>query len=139
MRETWTFHGAGQLLFGRNAARQLGEVAARLGAKRVLVVTDPILTKSGLVERVRAPLADSGVEVEVFSGGEPEPSMRAADACIAAARSFRPDALLGLGGGSNMDLSKISATVLAHGGAPRDYVGDDKIPGPIAPLICVPT
>src|SRR5262249_4091354 len=66
MRETWTFHSAGQLLFGRNASRQLGEVASRLGARRVLIVTDPILTKTGLVERVRAPLVESGVTVEVF-------------------------------------------------------------------------
>src|SRR5262249_55429098 len=64
---------------------------------------------------------------------------RAAEACIAAARDFKPDALLGLGGGSNMDLAKIAATVLAHGGHPRDYVGDDKIPGPVFSLICVPT
>jgi alcohol dehydrogenase class IV len=139
MRETWTFHSSGQLLFGRNAVRQLGEVTARLGAKRALLVTDPILTKAGLADRVRAPLSESGVAVEVFSGGEPEPSIKAAEACLAVARSFRPDVLVGLGGGSNLDLSKISATVLAHGGAPRDYVGDDKIPGPVAPLICVPT
>src|SRR5437667_9491916 len=38
-----------------------------------------------------------------------------------------------------MDLAKITATVLAHGGGPRDYVGDDKVPGPVAPLICLPT
>jgi alcohol dehydrogenase class IV len=139
MRETWTFHTAGQLLFGRNAVRQLGEVAGRLGARRVLIVTDPVLMKTGLGERVRAPLAEGGVAVETFSGGEPEPSLKAAEACIAAARAFRPDALLGLGGGSNMDLAKIAATVLAHGGGPRDYVGDDKIPGPVHLLICVPT
>ncbi len=139
MRETWTFHSAGQILFGRNAVRQLGEVATRLGAKRVLIVTDPILTKNGLAERVRAPLGGCGVTVEIFSGGEPEPSLRAADACLAAAREFRPGALLGLGGGSNMDLAKIAAVVLAHGGQPRDYVGDDRIPGPVHPLICVPT
>jgi alcohol dehydrogenase class IV len=58
---------------------------------------------------------------------------------VALARQFRPDALVALGGGSNMDLAKASATLLAHGGAPRDYVGDDKIPGPVAPLICIPT
>src|SRR5204863_7201308 len=68
-----------------------------------------------------------------------EPSLNAASTCISAARRFKPDALLGLGGGSNMDLAKITATVLAHGGGPRDYVGDDKIPGPIFPLLCVPT
>jgi alcohol dehydrogenase class IV len=138
-RETWTFHSAGQLVFGRNAAGQLGEVARRLGAKRVLVVTDSILDKGGLVDRVRAPLIEAGIAVEVFADGEAEPSMRVADACISAARQFRPDALVGLGGGSNMDLAKITAVVLSHGGRPADYVGDDKIPGPIWPLICVPT
>jgi alcohol dehydrogenase class IV len=139
MRETWTFHSAGQILFGRNAIRQLGEVAGRLGARRVLLITDPILTGNGLAEPCAAALRQCGVIVEVFSGGEPEPSLRAADAAIAAARQFRPDALLGLGGGSNLDLAKITATILAHGGAVRDYVGDDKIPGPVNPLICAPT
>lgn len=139
MRTTWTFHSAGQLLFGREAVQHLGEVAGRMRARRVLMVTDPILVKAGILDRVRQPLNASGVTVEVFDGGEPEPSMRAADACIGLARSFQPDALLGLGGGSNMDLAKIAATVLAHGGTPRDYVGDDKIPGPIRPLLCVPT
>jgi alcohol dehydrogenase class IV len=139
MRTTWTFHSAGQLLFGRHAIRQLGEVAGRLGAKRLLIVTDPVLTRAGLPERLWGPLVGAGVAVEVFSGGEPEPSLRAADACITMARRFQPDAYLGLGGGSNMDLAKITATVMAHGGGPRDYVGDDKIPGPIKPLVCVPT
>ncbi len=139
MRETWTFHTAGQLVFGRHAVRHLGEVASRLGARRVLVVTDPLLLEAGLVEQVHGPLSEDGVSVEIFSGGEPEPSLKAAEACVAAARQLRPDALLGLGGGSNMDLAKITAVVLAHGGGPRDYVGDDKVPGPIFPLICVPT
>src|SRR5687767_1140609 len=121
MRTTWTFHSAGQLLFGRDAARQLGDVAGRLRAKRALPVTDPVLVKTGLADRVKAPLAEAGVTVEVFREGEPEPSMRAADACAALGRSFRPDVVVGLGGGSNMDLAKITATVLAHGKAPRDY------------------
>ncbi len=139
MRQTWTFHTAGQLLFGPSACQQLGEVAARLGSRRVLVVTDPILLRAGLVEQVHAPLSEAGVRVEIFSGGEPEPSLHAAEACIASARAFHPDAVLGLGGGSNMDLAKIAATILSHGGTPRDYVGDDRVPGPLLPLLCLPT
>jgi alcohol dehydrogenase class IV len=139
MRTTWTFHTAGQLLFGRNAVRQLGETAVQRNVKRALVVTDPILLKAGRVEPVHASLIEVGVVVEIFSGGEPEPSLRAAAAAIQAARHFRPDAVVGLGGGSNMDLSKITATVLTHGGDPRDYVGDSKIPGPVLPLFCLPT
>jgi alcohol dehydrogenase class IV len=139
MRTTWTFHSAGQLVFGRNAAARLGEIAGRLGARRALVVTDPILLKAGMLEAIHAPLSEAGVAVEVFAGGEPEPSLRAAAAAFAAAREFRPDAVIGLGGGSNMDLAKITAVLLAHGGKALDYAGDDKIPGPIKPLLCVPT
>ncbi|MBI3408609.1 MAG: iron-containing alcohol dehydrogenase [Planctomycetes bacterium] len=139
MRTTWTFHSAGQILFGREAILQLGEAAGRLGLKRVLIVADSILDKAGLVERVKQPLATAGVTVDAFLGGEPEPSFRAVEACLAQARTFRPDGIVGLGGGSNMDLAKLCATLLAHGGEARAFVGDDKIPGPILPLVCVPT
>jgi len=139
MRETWTFNSAGQLMFGRNAVRQIGDVARRLGAERVLIVADPIVSRAGLVDRVRGPLEESDIRVKVFEGGEPEPSIRAAEACIDAAEHFSTNIVVGLGGGSNMDLAKITATILAHGGGPRDFFGDDRIPGPIWPLICVPT
>ena len=139
MRTTWTFHSAGQLIFGRDATRQLGDVAGRLGLKRVLLITDPALIRAGLLESVHPPLSESGIAVEVFPGGEPEPSLHAAEKAIEAGREFRPDAVLGLGGGSNMDLAKIAATVLTHGGSPKDYFGEDKVPGPVLPLLCVPT
>lgn len=139
MRETWMFHSAGQLVFGRNAVRQLGQVAEWVNATRILIVTDPVLQKAGLLDEVTGPLSYSRVTVHVFPGGEPEPSFRAVDACLAAAHEFQPDAVLGLGGGSNMDLAKITAAVLSHGWYPRDYIGDDRVPGPIMPLICVPT
>jgi alcohol dehydrogenase class IV len=137
MRETFTFHSAGQLLFGRNAVQQLGEIVDRLRGKRVLIVTDKILAKAGILSKVREPLA--GLTVDVFDGGEPEPSLGMVLRCIEAAKTFRPDSVIGLGGGSNMDAAKLVAVALTHGGDPRDYVGEDKIPGPVLPLICVPT
>src|SRR5471032_1497876 len=126
-------------MFGQNAVQQLGDIANRLKAKRALIVTDAILDKAGLLDRTRQPLAAAGLEVAAFTGGEPEPAMKAAVACFELAKTFQPDVLVGLGGGSNMDLAKLAATLLKHGGSPRDYVGDDKIPGPIFPLLCVPT
>ncbi|MCS6849893.1 MAG: iron-containing alcohol dehydrogenase, partial [Gemmataceae bacterium] len=109
------------------------------GARRVLVATDPVLERVGVVGPVRESLAGSGLTVELFLEGEPEPSVRTAETCLALARDFRPDVVVGLGGGSNMDLAKITAAVLTHGGSPLDYVGENKVPGPILPLICVPT
>ena len=139
MRTTWTFHSAGQLIFGLHATRQLGEVAQGLGFTRLLLITDPVLVGAGLVDPVLGSLSEASVNVKLFSGGEPEPSLNAAYAALAVGRDFRPDAVLGLGGGSNMDLAKVTATVLAHGGTPGLYVGDGKVPGPVLPLICVPT
>ncbi len=139
MRETWTFHSAGQLLFGPGAATQLGEQAARLKLKRLLIVTDRSLIAAGLLKPVQEPLAAAGIAVEVFDGGEPEPSLEVVDRCLEKARPFKPDGLLGLGGGSNMDLAKVAAVVLTHGGAVKDYIGEDRVPGPVLPLICVPT
>jgi alcohol dehydrogenase class IV len=136
---TWTFHSAGSILFGRGILARLGEVAGRLRAKRVFVVTDAVLKKAGLVDRVTWPLGEAGVTTEVFDGGQPEPALAVIRSAVTAAKAFRPDAVLGLGGGSNMDAAKLTALVLAHGGDATDYVGDCRTPGPVTPLICVPT
>lgn len=135
----WTFHSAGSLVFGRDAVRQLGLVANHLRARRVFVVTDTVLAAAGLVERVRQPLAAAGVEVVVFDGGQPEPAIEVIRCATEAAQAARPDAVLGLGGGSNMDTAKLVALVLTHGGDATDYVGDCRVPGPVMPIIGVPT
>ena len=138
LRETWTFHTAGQIVFGRNAVRQLGDIAQRLGARRVLVITDPILDKAGILATVRESLGP--VAVEAFTGGEPEPSVRVAEACVEQCKSARPDLIVGVGGGSNMDLAKLTATLLAHPGSPRAFFGvTTRYPARILPLVCVPT
>ncbi|MSR59458.1 MAG: iron-containing alcohol dehydrogenase [Planctomycetaceae bacterium] len=139
MRTTWTFHSAGQLVFGRDAVAKLSEIAPRLGTGRIYLISDAALMRAGVVDRVRQALEAGGSTVEVFDGGLPEPAMSLAESCAVEARRCKVQAVVGLGGGSNMDLAKIVATVLAHGKTPRDYVGDDQIPGPILPLICIPT
>src|SRR5438445_640406 len=106
---TWTFHSAGKLVFGPGAVGRLGELVPRLGVRRVLVVADSVLERAGLVAPVVSSLTAGGVAAVVFGGGEPEPSLETADAAIAFARAERPDAVLGLGGGSNMDLAKVVA------------------------------
>src|SRR5438034_985890 len=109
MRTSWNFHSAGQLVFGRGAFAQLGSLVARRKLSRAFVVTDERLVAAGLVERVVQPLTDAKIAVEVYGGGEPEPAVSTAIAAAEAARRFGPDCILGLGGGSNMDLAKIVA------------------------------
>ena len=70
---------------------------------------------------------------------EPDVPVASALASAAAARTFDPEVIIGLGGGSCLDLAKCVAVLLAHGGKPQDYYGEFKIPGPVAPVIAVPT
>ena len=53
--------------------------------------------------------------------------------------AFAPDLVIGIGGGSCLDMAKCAALLLAHGGRPQDYYGEFKVPGPVLPLIAVPT
>ncbi|MBM3997947.1 MAG: iron-containing alcohol dehydrogenase [Planctomycetes bacterium] len=135
----WDFHCAGQLTVGRGAIGRSGAMAARRGWRRVWIATDRPLIEAGLVDRVAGPLREAGIAIEVYGEGMPEPSIERAQEAASAARRFTPDAVLGLGGGSNMDLAKIVSVLLAHPGGPRDYLGFDRVPGPVGPLICVPT
>jgi alcohol dehydrogenase class IV len=136
---TWTFQSAGNLIFGRDAVAQLPAVAADMGARRVFVIADAILEKAGVVAKVADPLKAGGVQLAFFHIDRPEPSVEIVRSATAAARDFQPDAILGLGGGSNMDAAKLVALVLAHGKDATDYTGDCRVPGPVVPLICVPT
>ena len=139
MRTAWNFHSAGQLVFGRGATAQLGGLLARRHLSRVFIVTDPRLQAAGLIERALQPLRAANIAAEVFTGGEPEPAVETAILAAEAARAFDPDCILGLGGGSNMDLAKIVAVLVTHGGGPERYFSFDNVPSPILPLVCLPT
>ena len=139
MRTVWQFHTSGQLVFGWGAIRQLSSLMLRRKFERVFLVTDRILAANGILDRVHVPLIKAGLDVDVFDAGEPEPSVHAAVRTIEQARRFRPDVILGLGGGSNMDLAKVTAAAFSHDGSPADYFGWDRVPGPVVPLVCVPT
>jgi alcohol dehydrogenase class IV len=139
LRSAWTFHSAGQLVFGRGALEQLGGLLARRKLSRVFLIADERLAAAGLVERVLAPLRDAQIACEAFTGGEPEPAIETALAAAAAAKRYAPDSVIGLGGGSNMDLAKIVAVLLTHGGQPAQYFNFDNVPGPVLPLVCIPT
>src|SRR5829696_7362611 len=136
---TWSFSSAGALFFGRHAVRHhLRDACERLNARRAFVVTDTILVKAGLLAQTAEALG-AGVTFETFDKTTPEPGVELVRECVAAARAFNPDVVIGLGGGSNMDTAKLVAMILAHGKDPLDYTGDCRVPGPVKPLVCVPT
>lgn len=138
-RDYWSFFSAGRIVFGSGSIKRLGQFLQPWHAKRALIVADKALVKVGVVASVTAPLQAAGLAVDIFDGGEPEPSFAIAEQAIEFAKQSRPDVLIGVGGGSNMDLAKVVATVLTHGGNCRDFTGFGNVPGPLMPLVCIPT
>jgi alcohol dehydrogenase class IV len=139
MRTFWTFASAGQLTFGRDAIKEIGRMVRDRSWSRALIVTDKNILEAGIVDLVANPLREAEIEVDVFDEGEAEPSVDAALNANDRAAEFKPDIIVGLGGGSNMDLAKIVAVLHRHGGQPSDYFGFNRVPGPVVPVICVPT
>ena len=138
MRTTWNFHTAGQLVFGNGAARQLGALLAKRNLHRAFVVTDKHLVAAEIAPRVLQSLNDT-LSTYLFDEGTAEPSIEVAVKAADSAKAFKPDCIVGLGGGSNMDLAKIVAMLVTHGGSPAKYFSYGNVPGPVLPLVCVPT
>lgn len=139
MNMPWTFASAGEIIFGTGALAQLGPLCSGRNWQRALVVSDANLAAAGMVDRASEVLQASGVEACAFTEAEAEPSVDMAASAISTGTAFAPDVVIGLGGGSNMDLAKVVAAVLACGGEASDYFGFDRVPGPTLPLVCIPT
>ena len=139
MNVPWNFSVAGEILFGQQSLNRLGTLCKRHRWHRALVISDENLLAADLVDRACAILQSECVDAFAFAETEREPAIETAEEAVSVSASFGADVVIGLGGGSNMDLAKVVSTVLACGGSPRDYFDFDCIPRPILPLICIPT
>lgn len=127
-----------EILFGKGQRRALPAVAQRLG-QRALICTDERLAASDDFAQLVDGLHDAGLAVLVHDRVLPDVPRDSAAECAEAARPFAPDLVIGIGGGSCLDMAKCAALLLTHGGRLPDYYGEYKVPGPVLPIIAVPT
>ena len=128
-----------RLVFGNGSVNRLGLILEGLSSRRVLLVTDPGIVRAGHAERVHQALSADGRESVVFSRVRENPDTDCVDECLAVARDFRPDVIVGLGGGSSMDTAKGCNFLLTNGGRMQDYWGVGKATRPMLPFIAIPT
>ena len=128
-----------RISIGRGVALTLAEPLRQVGAKRVLLVTDPGIRKAGLVAPLEAKLREAGIVFEVYDEVVPDPGVREVTQCFDRARSFGADAFVAVGGGSSIDTAKMAAVLVTNGGSVLDYIGADKVPKPAAPVVAIPT
>ena len=127
-----------EILFGNGQRHALPTVARRLG-QRALVCTDARLARTPEFAEMMAGLKAASIEVLVHDGVQPDVPRDSVALCADEVRPFAPDMVIGIGGGSCLDMAKCVSLLLAHGGALSDYYGEFKVPGPVLPIIAVPT
>lgn len=133
-------HAAGgRVVFGPGKLDSLGTEAAALGSKRVLIVTDPGLARTGSVSRATHSLQEAGLYVSVFDQVRENPTTEDVSLCVETAREASVDLIVGLGGGSSLDTAKGCNFLYTNGGRMQDYWGVGKARLPMLPFIAIPT
>ncbi|MEO6786552.1 MAG: iron-containing alcohol dehydrogenase, partial [Chthoniobacteraceae bacterium] len=128
-----------RIVFGPGSLAKVGTLAAEIGARRALIVTDKGIVAAGHVGRGRAALEAAGVAATIYDGVNENPTTGDVQRCVEAARAAKADLFVGLGGGSSMDTAKGCNFLLTNGGEMKDYWGVGKATKPMLPLIAIPT
>ena len=128
-----------QILFGEGSVKEVPQLAKGFNAKSVLVITDPILNEIGLTKQVLEPLKGVGMKVDLYDQVEPEPSLQSAEQVVQTARKSVYDIVIGLGGGSSLDMAKLASISITNPESVTDFVGVKKVRKPGIPKILIPT
>lgn len=131
-----------RIAFGEGRLEQLANDVKEIAGSRatILLVADQGVVRAGLVERVLGALARRPIEVVLFAELAGEPRAAEVDQAAALARSSKARAVIGLGGGSALDLAKLAAAT-APGEAPAEAyaLAARALPAQALPSICIPT
>lgn len=136
---SFQFRTPGSITSAPGGVAHIGVDYALRSARRVLLITDSTLVDLGIAGRVEGPLRDKGVEVFTFAEVEPEPSAETVRRASAFGRENQVDAVVGLGGGSPMDVAKLVALFVRTPQAIEDTYGVDLAVGERLPLVLIPT
>ncbi|HEX3537376.1 MAG TPA: iron-containing alcohol dehydrogenase [Stellaceae bacterium] len=128
-----------QIIIGGGALAELPAVLGRFGLTRPLIVTDPYIATSGLLDRVSALLDSARIAWAVFSDTVPDPTTEIVESGAARLKDGAFDSLVAIGGGSPIDTAKAMSVLYANGGRMRDYKVPNEIPKAGPPIVAVPT
>jgi alcohol dehydrogenase len=129
-----------RVIFGENCLNQVGELVRELGAVRVLIVTDRGIRQVGYADRVKKSLQQQGIDAFEYGDVEENPTDLNVQIGADFARENSPiDLIIGLGGGSSMDVAKGINFLFTNGGKMQDYWGFNRATKPMLPAVGIPT
>ena len=139
MNKVSIFRSPNKVIFGNGVASQVGAEVEKKGAKKALIVTDAGVVKSGLIGAIEESLKAQKIEYGIFDRVEAEPPAHIVNECAQEIKDRGYDIIVGVGGGSSLDVSKGASIVVTNGGGVLDYVGREMVPRPGMPKILMPT
>ncbi len=128
-----------RIIFGRGVIERLAEEILSLGKRALLVTGCSAMRKSGVLDRVGAIMKSAGVEFSLFDGVESDPSLETVNEGIEFIQRERCDVVIGLGGGSVIDVAKAIASIVKQPGTVWEYHRGKKIEKEGLPFIAVST
>ena len=133
------FYSPHKIVFGTGTASGIGAEVRNLGAAKVFIVTDPGVTKAGLLKSITSSLEEAQLACVIYDKVEAEPPLRLVEEGVNRFRAEGCDLVLGVGGGSSLDVAKGVSIVVGNGGRLKDYAGMDLVQKPGVPKILMPT
>jgi alcohol dehydrogenase class IV len=137
--KTTLFRTTKRILFGPGAVEKIGAEVQLLKSKKALIITDPGVIQAGLLESVEKSLQSAGLTFAIFDGVEPDPRMEVVEKSVEKAKQEGTDLIIGFGGGSSLDIAKVTSILLTNPGKVDLFFGIDLVPNPGIPMILVPT
>lgn len=125
--------------FGKKSLSRLPEIAKKIGGKHAYIISGPVLKKMGLVDKCVSYMKEAGYKADIFTDIEANPSTDTVEKAAEGYKSCGADMIVAFGGGSPLDVAKAVGILVKYGGKITDYEGSGKVPGPIVPLIAIPT
>ena len=136
---TFNFSVPQDITVGKGSLAKLPEIAKKLGGSHAFIISGPHLAKMGLVEKAADYLKTVDIKTDAFTEIEANPSVATVEMATEKFKESGADFIVAFGGGSPMDVAKAVGVVAKYGGSITEYEGAHKVPGPIIPLIAIPT
>ncbi|MGK9181823.1 iron-containing alcohol dehydrogenase [Priestia filamentosa] len=133
------FRTAQTLITGRDSISKIGEEAKKLESKKAMIITDKVIQQTGLLSRVISSLEEIDLAVDTMDEVMPEPPFENLEQMMIQLEGKEYDLLIGVGGGSVLDATKVLSIMLTNQENVRDLVGIEKVQNAGIPTILVPT
>ena len=139
MISPYTFNTCPSIRFGENSINNIGSMVREIGHNHVFIVSDEGMVKSGIVKKVLSILENDGIATDLFTDVIADPPERVVHSAVNAAKIVKTNIVIGLGGGSSLDVAKLVALLVPENQSLAEAYGVGNAIGPRLPLILIPT